>query len=223
MDYPIKRMKRKSITILVNRDGNVEVRAPLHVSRNLIEDFVRQKSGWIAAKQAQARARAKQRAAFAPEVGGTVSLLGRETPLRSGPKAEYRDGVLYLREGCPAKREIESACRVLAKQYLPERVQTFAAGMGVLPSAVRITSASTRFGSCSGKNSLNFTWKLIFAPPDLIDYVVVHELCHIRQHNHSVRFWAEVESVLPDYREREQRLKEFGRQLLLQDWDVRSN
>ena len=75
--------------------------------------------------------------------------------------------------------------------------------MGVTPAGVKITSARTRFGSCSGKNSLCFSWRLMLYPPQAIDYVVVHEMAHIRHHNHSKDFWAFVASVMPDYRERQ--------------------
>lgn len=86
------------------------------------------------------------------------------------------------------------------------------------PSAVKVGSANTRWGSCSGKNSLNFTWKLILASEAAVDYVVVHELCHILQHNHSARFWQEVGRVLPDYKEREKLLRQLQKRLVTEDW-----
>ncbi|MDR1061142.1 MAG: M48 family metallopeptidase, partial [Clostridiales bacterium] len=89
--------------------------------------------------------------------------------------------------------------RRLAKQSLSERLWEYAALMGVSPASMRITGAKTRWGSCSGKNSINFSWRLIMAPNDVIDYVVVHELAHIRQHNHSPAFWAVVAKYMPDY------------------------
>ena len=90
--------------------------------------------------------------------------------------------------------------------------------MGVTPIAVKINSAMRRWGSCSSRMSLNFSWRLIMADDAIIDYVVVHELAHIKEMNHSARFWAVVESVLPDFRERKRKLKELQSRLSGEDW-----
>ena len=95
-----------------------------------------------------------------------------------------------------------------AAAVIPQRVEYFSGLMGVTPTGVKITSASKRFGSCSAKNSLCFSYRLMMYPPDAIDYVVVHELAHIRHHDHSPAFYAFVRSILPDYRSREAILKE---------------
>ena len=89
----------------------------------------------------------------------------------------------------------------LAKELLPERVAHFAAVMGVHPTGVKITGAKTRLGSCSGKNSLCFSWRVMLYPPKAIDYVVVHELSHIIHHDHSKAFWKTVEKYMPDYKD----------------------
>ncbi len=95
-----------------------------------------------------------------------------------------------------------------AKEYLPARVAHWSAVMGLTPTGIRITSARTRFGSCSGKNSICFSWRLMQYPPEAIDYVVVHELAHIRHHDHSPAFYALVERYMSDWRERMKLLKE---------------
>lgn len=100
-----------------------------------------------------------------------------------------------------------AALRARAAEIIPKRVEYYAKIMGVQPAGIRITSAKTRFGSCSGKNSLCFSWRLMLYPFDAVDYVVVHELAHIREKNHSAAFYAVVASVLPDYKAREQLLK----------------
>lgn len=97
--------------------------------------------------------------------------------------------------------------RARAAEIIPKRVEYYAKEMGVQPIGIKITSAKTRFGSCSGKNSLCFSWRLLLYPPEAVDYVVVHELAHIREKNHSPAFYAVVASVLPDYKAREQLLK----------------
>lgn len=98
--------------------------------------------------------------------------------------------------------EQEEELRRRAAAIIPQRVAYYAPLMGVTPTGVKITSARTRFGSCSGKNSLCFSWRVMLYPPEAVDYVVVHELAHIRHHNHSGDFWAFVASVMPDYRHR---------------------
>ncbi len=94
-----------------------------------------------------------------------------------------------------------------AKAYIPQRVVQFSAIMGLKPTAVKITRAEKRFGSCSGKDSLCFSYRLMLYPEAAIDYVIVHELAHIPHKNHGRDFYALIESVLPDYRERRKLLK----------------
>lgn len=107
----------------------------------------------------------------------------------------------------PTAEEI-AVLKQRAREILPQKVAFFAQQMGVTPTGVRITSAQHRFGSCSAKNSLCFSWRLMRYPEAAIDYVVVHELAHIKQHNHSAAFYRVVQSVLPDYREREKLLRQ---------------
>ena len=106
----------------------------------------------------------------------------------------------------PTEEEI-AALRRRAKAYLPGRVAFWSERMGVQPAAVKITSARTRFGSCSGKNSICFSLYLMQYPVEAIEYVVVHELAHIRHKDHSPAFYAEVSRYLPDYRQRQAMLK----------------
>lgn len=95
-----------------------------------------------------------------------------------------------------------------AKIELPPKVQHYAKLMNLYPAGLKITSARTRFGSCSGKNSICFSWRLMDYPGSAIDYVVVHELAHIAHKNHGPQFWALVERYLPDYRARRAMLRE---------------
>lgn len=94
-----------------------------------------------------------------------------------------------------------------AKEILPGKIAHYAALMGVQPTGLTITSARTRFGSCSGKNSLSFSWRLMDYPEEAIDYVVVHELAHIRFHDHSRHFYDFIASVMPDHKARRALLK----------------
>ena len=111
------------------------------------------------------------------------------------------------RQGPQPDAALEATLRARAKEILPKRVAYYAEVMGVTPAQIKISGAKTRWGSCSGKGNLNFSWRLMLAGAEEIDYVVVHELAHLREMNHSPRFWAVVEAALPDYRERRLRLK----------------
>lgn len=106
----------------------------------------------------------------------------------------------------PTAEEVE-ALKARARAILPEKVAHWSRVMGVTPTGVKITAARTRYGSCSGKNSLCFSCFLMNCPEEAIDLVVVHELCHIREKNHGPAFYALLEQYLPDYRERKQLLK----------------
>ena len=108
--------------------------------------------------------------------------------------------------GEPTKEE-EARLRELAKAILPERVAHFSRVMGVSPAAVTVTGARTRFGSCSGKGRIAFSFRLMAYPPEAVDYVVVHELAHLVHHDHSKNFYALVASILPDWKERAAILK----------------
>lgn len=102
-----------------------------------------------------------------------------------------------------------------AKEVIPERAAYFAEKIGVAYGRITIRNQKTRWGSCSSKGNLNFNCLLMLAPPEVLDYVVVHELCHRKEMNHSDRFWHEVERVLPDYRRWQKWLKDNGGRLLL--------
>ncbi|MCR5089838.1 MAG: M48 family metallopeptidase [Oscillospiraceae bacterium] len=101
-----------------------------------------------------------------------------------------------------------------AKLDLPQRVAFFSSRMGIAYGRITIRNQKSKWGSCSSEGNLNFNCLLMLAPENVRDYVVVHELCHRRQMNHSPAFWAEVESVLPDYRERRRWLREHGTELM---------
>ena len=102
----------------------------------------------------------------------------------------------------------ERRLRQQAAEYIPAQVALYGERMGLTPTGIRITGAQRRFGSCNGKNSLCFSWRLMLYPSEAIDYVVVHELAHIRHHDHSAAFWRLVEQTMPDFRVRQRMLKD---------------
>lgn len=110
-------------------------------------------------------------------------------------------------EKTAATPEAEAAAKQNALPYLTERTNYFSRLMGLEPTGIKITSAQKRFGSCNGKNSICYSWRLMLYPPEAIDYVVVHELAHIIHKNHGAEFYKLVEKYLPDYKEREKMLR----------------
>ncbi len=126
-------------------------------------------------------------------------------------RREEQDGAFGKTQGL-----CEQEIRLLttrAKRVIPSKVRKYAAIIGVDYGRITIRMQKSRWGSCSGKGNLNFNCLLMKAPEDIIDYVVVHELCHRKEMNHSPRFWAEVEKILPDYKERRKWLKDHGSEL----------
>ena len=116
----------------------------------------------------------------------------------------------------PAQRHaLEARYRQAARDYFPARVAYYEAIIGVTHGAITIRDQKTRWGSCSAKGNLNFNWRLMLAPPRILDYLVVHELCHRKEMNHSKAFWNAVEMVLPDYKELRKWLKQYGTTLTL--------
>ena len=110
---------------------------------------------------------------------------------------------------------LEKKYRMAARKYIKERVDYYLPFTGGSVSSVCIRNQKTRWGSCSSNHTLSFNWRLMLAPPAILDYVVVHELCHLTHMNHSKDFWAAVERILPDYKERRKWLKEHGNELFL--------
>lgn len=106
----------------------------------------------------------------------------------------------------------EAACKKRAKLYLQQRCAHYAEQMGLRHGMIKINGAKTRWGSCNRKGDLNFTYRLLFTSEEIVDYVVVHELAHLKEMNHSPRFWAVVEQYMPDFRKRRKKLREFERE-----------
>ncbi|MDR1322714.1 MAG: M48 family metallopeptidase [Gracilibacteraceae bacterium] len=215
--YTLIRSKRRTLALHV-RGGQVEARAPLHMPKAEIDRFVQAKEKWLTDKLAESKGLARKREAFSLGYGDSILCRGREYPLaaETGDKSGFDGERFYIPPGLtPA--EIKMCCvqiyRIIARRVLTPKTAEFAARMGVRPAAVKISGAKTRWGSCSSRGSVNYSWRLIMADDDMVDYVVVHELAHLVEMNHSGRFWNIVENVLPDFRRRKARLKELQQRL----------
>lgn len=180
-DIRIIRSRRKTISIQIDENLRITVRAPLRMPDGAIRALIEERSAWIEKNLEKMRER-KEETQPEPE-----ELLTAE------------------------------AIRVLAKEaadYIPERVSFYAEKIGVNYGRITIRNQKSRWGSCSGRGNLNFNCLLMLTPPDIIDYVVVHELCHRLEMNHSPYFWAEVERILPDYKNRRKWLKKEGEKIM---------
>ncbi|MCL2224239.1 MAG: M48 family metallopeptidase [Defluviitaleaceae bacterium] len=223
MTYTLTRSNRKTVAIHV-RNGEVEVRAPLRMPKRDIDRFVSEKENWIAKNLSKQQSQAEKKKAFVVNYGSFIPLMGAKFCIeqRNVKRAGFDGNVFYMPQGL-SPEQIKHTCvkiyKMLAKVYISKRVDVFSALMGVTPTAVKINGAMKRWGSCSSRKSLNFSWRLIMAEDAVVDYVVVHELAHLKEMNHSTRFWAIVEDILPDYRARETKLKELQRHLSNEDWE----
>lgn len=216
--HRLVRSKRKTLALIVEADGTLTVRAPQRMKEADILRFIEDKEGWIKRKQTQVLKDAQPVHRY---VDGELFLyLGREIPLRivmDQRPALVMDKTFNLtRSAQPqAKSHFESWYKGQARAVLTERVSRFVRSHGFEPGKLRISSAKTRWGSCSAKGTLSFTWRIVMAPVEVIDYLVVHELCHLNELNHSRAFWMQVETILPDYKQRRKWLKDNGKLLVL--------
>lgn len=218
----IVRTSRKTIALIVNQEGQFIVRAPKRVSNQQIWAFIEQKQEWIERKQAAAREKQSRstRHTFAP--GETFLYLGNAYPLEIVPAARpalVLVGSQFRLASSAVPRGMDVFTRWYreqARQVLEERARMLAERYQLKFERVKISSARTRWGSCSSLGTLSFTWRLVMAPLPVIDYVVVHELAHLVEKNHSSRFWQTVSTMMPDYQAKRRWLKENGSRLILE-------
>lgn len=216
----IIRTRRKTIALIVKPDGSLLVRAPLRASNRSIQEFVAKNTQWIE----KTRARIKADAPPPPRQyvpGDEFEYLGKSCPLEivpdQGESLLLADGRFKLAASAQGEAAVvfEHWYKEQARQIINERVEFHARQNGFYYSRIGITSARTRWGSCSATGTLNFSWRLIQAPMEVVDYVVVHELVHTMIHNHSRKFWTKLEQTMPDYREHRKWLKSNGHRLLV--------
>ena len=226
--YYIKRNHRKTLGIYII-NGQVEVRAPLRYPAHYIDAFVRAKAPWIIKHVEASQQQLLNKNAFAVDYGQTIDILGvphallNDSALKgANHKGAENEPIIPLPPGLSPpqiKALLVKKYKELAKQYLPTRAQLLGAEMDIAPAHISITSAKTRWGSCSAKGRINFSWRLMMASKPAVDYVVIHELAHIKQMNHSKAFWAIVQKHMPHYKQAQAELKNLAQHLQSQDWD----
>ncbi len=206
--YTLIRKDRRTIAMRLDKDGNITVLAPLRLPTEEADRFVAAHARWISRKRAELAARAPLPAILGKE-GEHAPFFGEEYILCLwGKRSVSLTGEnIFLPECSPREALIRFYRRALKGAVQP-LVARYAAEMGVQPQRVSVGSARTRWGACSGKDSLIFSWRLAMCAPFAVEYVVVHELCHILHKDHSPAFWREVGRYCPFYKRARAYLKE---------------
>ncbi len=216
MEYRIVRSRRKTIAVVIDRHGNVVAKAPLYVSDKAIDDFVQSKKDWIETHVNNVAQATNERIKCLEAPPEWLPLMGEKCPVVHTEPYGYGDGVFHLPENMELERLLPYLRKLyadIAKKTLPYRTKLIADRMHVKINEIKVNSAKTRWGSCSSNGNVNLSWKLIAAKSRVIDYVIVHELCHVEHMNHSPEFWAKVESILPDYKELREELSDVQKML----------
>ncbi|MGN1181091.1 MAG: M48 family metallopeptidase [Suilimivivens sp.] len=228
MQYQLIKSKRKTIAISFDGDGNLIVKAPYFVRNYEVEAFVRSKADWIEATAIRLKREKEKRenTRLKLESGDMLPFLGEQrvlTVIREDRKrakvncamerllvfVPYDAGYEYRREA------LEKWYRKEASVIIGEKAEEYASRLNVAFKDIHIKDQKSRWGSCSSKGNLNFNWRLVMAPESVLDYVVIHELCHLRYMDHSEHFWNLVSGVCPAYRQYRKWLKENGESLYL--------
>lgn len=215
----IIRSKRKTIALVIERDGSLIVRAPLRIPEKTIRELVQQKTDWITRGQEQMRQNQPRQRQF--NEGEILPLMGQQHPIkivqRQRTSLTFEGGVFRLSEKAQprASEAFSQWYKQMAAILLPARLEALAKKHNLRPKKVRISSARTRWGSCSTSGTISLTWRLVMAPPEVIDYVILHELAHLKHPNHSKDFWNTVAALMPDYKKHLNWLKKHGKDLNL--------
>jgi len=211
----IIRSRRRTISLSVSADATLVVRAPHWVSLGYIKSLIFKKRFWIDKKRQQILRRGPVLAKEFTE-GEEFFYLGEKYKLRIRDCEEIKlIDELYF----PAKYLGIAQAKMIhwykrkAREIVARRVEWYSESSGWKFKSLSITGALRRWGSCSSKDSLNFSFRIAMVPPEVIDYIVVHELAHIPEKNHSASFWNKVGMVLPDYKIRRKWLRENERSL----------
>jgi len=216
----IVRTKRKTIALQITDDGTLIIRSPLEATDETIMKVIARHKKWIESKKRYIDSRDPK---YAPKefVNGEGFLyLGNYYRLKivdsQKEPLKFENGFYLSREALPQAREVFiNWYKNMAYQKILERVQWYAKKGGFKYNKINITNAQKRWGSCSLKGNLNFSWRIIMAPLNVLDYVVVHELVHLVEYNHKKTFWNKVKVLMPYYEQYKDWLKNNGHLLRL--------
>ncbi|MFW5450040.1 MAG: M48 family metallopeptidase [Methylophagaceae bacterium] len=217
----IRTGRRKTTCIQIN-NGQVIIRVPKKLSVDKIDVLIDSRTRWIKQKLLQQQQLPPLK--YKQYVNGEeVYYLGRRYQLKvliaAKQTVKLSHGYLHVQINKKEPAAIRTALKKWylehARQQLESRVKQFSKMMQVFPVSIQVREYKARWGSCSSKGHIKFNWKLIMAASDVVDYVVVHELCHLIEHNHSANFWTLVKTILPDYEIQRQWLRQQGHSLEL--------
>jgi len=229
LEYDLHRRRRKSVGVLVRDDGTIEVRAPLRATLREIEKALDRHRAWLLDRQQEHRARWRRRLGRRFDDGDTIPWLGetlrlsvRESEARSEPVRRDDGLVVTLPAGLDVAGRRTAARDAVglwlldqAREIFHDRHVAMSALVGDAAVSVTIKEMSSRWGSCGTTRRMSLNWRLVLAPRDIIDYVLVHELTHIRHPDHSPRFWNAVADACPHWRESREWLRHRGADLEL--------
>ena len=209
----IIRSNRRSIALEIQSNGCLVVRTPKHISHSFIQKLLHEKQEWIAKKQKLILERQSLIVPRQYKEGEEYYYLGKKYKL---DVVDNLSSPINFNEGFKIsslhkdniQKLIKQWYRKQAKKIIPQCTEQLANQHNLSFSNIKVTSAERRWGSCSGKKTLNFSWRIIMLPPEIIEYIVIHELAHLKELNHSKNFWLEVKQMLPDYNKRKKWLKE---------------
>ncbi|GAE90719.1 M48 family metallopeptidase [Acetivibrio straminisolvens] len=230
VSYTLTRSRRKTVGIRVTENGEVKVSAPLNISDKQLKDIMLKKLSWILKKQEELRKLYKESCIgnkFAD--GETFLYLGKEYTLKIVkvllPQEVALEGsnIVIGIGGDKASGEGAEYIRSVLRDFyirrfidiVKDRMDLFSPRIGVSPKKVTVREQKTRWGSCSSKGNISLNWRLVMAPMEVIDYVIVHELCHMKEMNHSKNYWNLVKSILPDFDLSRKWLKVNGHRLVI--------
>jgi predicted metal-dependent hydrolase len=218
--------RRRSVRLTVERDAVITATVPPRTDQEELAKIIRGKRRWLYGKLSAHAAHAEDRPPRPPRQyvsGEGFFYLGRSHRLlvvADAPTAvRLVRGRLELRRDDldEAPRHLVQWYRARGGSWLPRRIDAWAVRMNIQFSALRVRPLGYRWGSCSPDGGVNLHWAVMQLPPDLLDYVLVHELAHLRQHDHGTEFWRRVERTMPDYQARRDRLRRLGPDLWLPD------
>ena len=212
--HKIIRSKRRTIALVISPDATLTVRAPFYLPISFIEEFIEKKSSWILRKISELEKRPTVKGK--EYVSGEGFLyLGKTYRLRyiedHANELVFKDAFLISKVHRKETKELFiSWYKKEAEKKISERVAWYSERSGLKYKSINISNAQKRWGSCSTTGNLNFSWRLIMAPLSVIDYVVVHELVHLTEKNHSRQFWNKVKILFPGYQRHKKWLQENG-------------
>jgi len=216
IEYDLKKSSRKTTSIYIERDGSISVLAPEPYEIDKIEEILEVKRSWIYRNQAEWEDLNRTRVEREFVNGEGFPYLGSNYRLQIVEEAtsdlSLKNGYFTLSRSvlADAHSKFVDFYKSKAKNRLPKHVDTYAKKMGLEPAGIRVQDLRNRWASCSADGTLNFHWRCMMAPLSALEYIVVHELAHLKHRNHTPEFWKTVEKVLPEYQQAKGWLRLYG-------------